>query len=59
MTASTFQVSDESGRGENIGKPGVGGAGAAHCTGGHEGQPVVVSQPGQDIGESGIGGTSI
>jgi len=59
VTASTFQVSDESGRGENIGKPGVGGAGAAHCTGGHEGQPVVVSQPGQDVGESGIGGTSI
>ena len=59
MTASTFQVSDESGRGENIGKPGVGGAGAAHCTGGHEGKPVIVSQPGQGVGEDGVGGASI
>ena len=58
MTASTFQVGDESGRGENIGKPGVGGAGAAHCTGGHEGQPVGVGQPTLKVDNLTVGGTA-
>ena len=59
MTAGAFQVGDQAGGGEYVGEAGVGGAGAAHCTGGHEGQPVVVGQPGQGVGEGGVSGASI
>ena len=59
VTAGAFQVGDQAGGGEYVGEAGVGGAGAAHCTGGYEGQPVGVGQPGQGIGEGGIGGASV
>ena len=59
VTAGAFQVGDQAGGGEHVGDAGVGGAGAAHCAGGHEGQPVVVGQPDQGVGEGGVGGASI
>ena len=53
------QVGDQAGGGEHVGETSVGRAGAAHCTGGHEGQPVVVGQPGQGVGEGGVGGAAV
>ena len=59
VTAGAFQVGDQAGGGEHVGETSVGRAGAAHCTGGHERQPVVVGQPGQGVGEGGVGGASV
>lgn len=42
VPACSFHVGDQAGCGEDIGEAGVGGSGAAHCAGGHEGQSVVV-----------------
>ena len=59
MTAGSFQVGDQTGRGEDVGKTSVGGASTAHRAGGYKRQPVSVSQSGQDLGESGVGGSTV
>ena len=59
MAAGSFQVCDQAGSGEDIGETGVGGAGTAHRTGGHDRKPVRVSKAGQGLGEGGVGGAAV